>query len=413
MPDRNTLLTTAYLFYSNLTILFVGMGLFPLLPVYAAQFGASRPFIGLYFAIIYVSLSAGSLLSGALAARYPIKILFVTAGAIGVPALIALGQANHLWQVVLLTSVVWFSGGLSLAFISMLVGLTSAKGKHGRAFTLLSLTVPLGALFGGAAVGRLVADLGYGWMFFGLGVVWAGQPLVGLFFPELAKDSGSLPAGQTQNYKMYNLSEPFMGVLMISLVSAVAISLARLGAPLSMQAQAFTAPDIASTATISGLVALPIVALAGFFSDRIGRSRFLIIAYLSAATGIIVLSLAGQLWHFWLAASLILIALCLNGALASAVAADVLPPGELKRGLAWLNGILPIASILAYASTGFLTEALSFRLLFLLTAMLPVLAAALLESALQRCRRAARRTTPELILQTDLGEDNAYIKRCL
>src|SRR5512135_340585 len=44
-----------YLFVSSFIILFVGMGLFPVLPVYAAEFGASRTVIGIYYALMYAA----------------------------------------------------------------------------------------------------------------------------------------------------------------------------------------------------------------------------------------------------------------------------------------------------------------------------------------------------------------------
>jgi hypothetical protein len=48
-----------YLFASSFLVLFVGMGLFPLLPVYATQLGASKTTIGIFFAAMYVSNAIG------------------------------------------------------------------------------------------------------------------------------------------------------------------------------------------------------------------------------------------------------------------------------------------------------------------------------------------------------------------
>lgn len=415
MTSSRTIHPIAILFYSNLSTLFIGMGLFPILPLYAAQFGADRAMTGVFFSIIYASLSAGSLLAGALTARFPIKALYIASVTVGIPALILLGRATALWHVIALTSFVWFFGGLNLALISMLVGIHSKKDARGRSYSLLSLTIPMGALLGGAAVGKMVADVGYTWMFLILGLVWVGVPVAGAFLPaeEARRKEAAVPASNPAvGYKPYGISEPFTGVLLISLITAAAISLGRLGTPLSMQFQAFSASQVASSATVSGLVAIPVILASSSLTDRIGRTRFLIASYTLAAAGIVVLSMAGQLWHFWVSASLILIAFCLNGALASAVAADVLPPQELKRGLAWLNAALPAAGIFAYGGTGYLIELLGFRDLFLLTAALPLIAAALLERTLQRCRRQQAAIGAPLV-ERGVWEENAYIKRCL
>jgi MFS family permease len=293
------------------------------------------------------------------------------------------------------------------------LGAHSTRENRGRSFSLLSLTVPIGALIGGAGVGSLIEGFGYNGLFLVLGLLWAGLPLAGLLMlPEKQNAQAAEAPAVPLDYKPYSLREPFAAVLLISLISAVAISFARLGAPLAMQSFLYSPAEVSSTMMISGLAAIPVVLISGTLSDRISRSRSLILAYLSAAAGIVVLGLAGQLWHYWLSASFVLISFCLNGALASAVAADVLPPQELKRGLAWLNGALPAASIIAYAGTGYLTDLVGFQPLFLVVSLLPISAAVLMEAALQRCRRSYREE-PEPVLEPSLWDDNVYMKRCL
>jgi MFS transporter, DHA1 family, tetracycline resistance protein len=413
MKFRKTIPPLALLFSSNLAILFVGMGLFPILPYYANLFGASPVLVGLYFAVINAALSAGSLVSGTLAQRFSINRLYIYSGAVGVPALVLLGQASQLWQVVVLTSLVWFVGGLNLSLISMLLAMTTPQASRGRAFSLLALNVPLGALFGAAWIGALVAQAGYSVMFWVLGLVWAAVPLAGLFLPEEEKPAAVVPGSSpAQPYKFYRLSEPFAAVLFISMIAVIAISVGRLGVPMAMQSNAFSSSQVASTAMVSGVIAIPVLLLATSFSDRISRSRFLIFAYLLAAAGLIALAVSTLLWHYWVAASLIMVSFCLNGALASAAAADVLPAADLKRGLAWLNALLPAASIIAFAGTGFLAEMMGFSVFFFMVAGLPLAASGLMEYALQRCRRALKAQN-ELVVEMPYWEENAYLKRCL
>ena len=149
IPNKQIL----YLFFCSVIILFVGMGLFPVLPLYTAQFGATRSVVGLYFAVMYAANAADSLLAGWLAARFSHKRLFVAVQALGVPALALIGQAAALWQVVALMSIVWFCGGMGIALINALTGLHADGKRRGRSFSLISLALPLGALFGGATVG--------------------------------------------------------------------------------------------------------------------------------------------------------------------------------------------------------------------------------------------------------------------
>jgi hypothetical protein len=81
-----------YLFGSIFIILFTGMGLFPILPLYAAQFGANPALTGIYLGVVYTAIAAGTLLTGWLAGRFSPRGLFIAGGALGVPALALLGQ---------------------------------------------------------------------------------------------------------------------------------------------------------------------------------------------------------------------------------------------------------------------------------------------------------------------------------
>src|SRR5574341_647977 len=165
----------------NVAILFIGFGVFPLLPVYAAEFGATPTLIGFYLAVTYVAITLGNLLTGWLSGRAPRKLVFVSAGVIGALALFLMGQATTLWQVVVLTSVVWFTGGIGLSLVSVFIGLSVDEGNRGRWFSLIALTNPLGAVIGGSAVAWMVAWQGYPLMFSMLGLVYAIWPLVGLW----------------------------------------------------------------------------------------------------------------------------------------------------------------------------------------------------------------------------------------
>jgi AAHS family 4-hydroxybenzoate transporter-like MFS transporter len=150
-----------FLFASNLVVLFVGMGLFPLLPLYATQFGATRTVIGIYYAVMYAASVLGTMATGWLARRVPPRDLFIAAGALGVAALALLGQATALWQVVLFTAVIWFGGAITIPLVGVFTGLVADGDNRGKSFTMMYLAFPLGAVFGGTTVGQLVGWQGY------------------------------------------------------------------------------------------------------------------------------------------------------------------------------------------------------------------------------------------------------------
>jgi MFS family permease len=173
----------------------------------------------------------------------------------------------------------------------------------------------------------------------------------------------------------------------LSLTSLVAINAGRLGTSLSMQALSFSPNAIASSATVSGLVTIPVTFLIGALSDRLGRERFLVTTYLLAFIGALTLVLATQLWQFWLAATSLLVALSASGAISSALATDLLQPNALTRGLSWLKGTGSIAGVISFTSTGFLLDSFGPAPLYLMAMVLPLIAVLGLEAVGCRPKR--------------------------
>jgi MFS family permease len=380
LPDTQLL----YLFASSFIVLFVGMGLFPVLPVYATEFGATRTAIGLYYALMYAANAAGAMLTNRLATRLTHRGLFVATGALGVPALMLLGQASALWQVVILTTLVWFCGGVGLALVNVFTGQHAGNRNRGKSFSLMFLAFPLGAVFGGTIVGRLVGAAGYHTMFVVLGAVWAILPAIGLFKLKVSSELNPVRTATAQPTAA-RLGTNFYRVLAMTLLASIAINTGRLGTALSMHTLDFSASAISSTGTVSGLITIPIVLLIGALSDRWGRKNFLMLGYAAAGSSALMLALATELWMFWMAATLVLVALCTNGALASALIADTLSPQARQRGLPWINAMNPVAGVLSFTSIGFLMDTFGAAVVYLI-ALTVAAGAALLLNSLQRER---------------------------
>lgn len=365
-----------YLFLSSFIILFVGMGLFPLLPLYATKFGASPSTIGYYFALMYVANTAGTMLTGRLSQWLSRRGAFVVVGALGLPALFLMGRVTTLWQLVLLSAVAWFSGGLNIALANVFTGLHADGKRRGASFSLMFLAMPLGSLFGGAIIGRLVDVYGFRFMFDVLTIIWIIVPLIGLFALE---DKAAQPAAvrtEEQGTVMPSaLGRRFALLMAITFFSSLAIQAGRLGAPLNMQILNFTAGEISAATAFGGLVTIPVAMLLGGLSDRLGRERFLTISYLLAAFGAVGLIMATQAWHFWLAVALMTVSLSTSGALASALATDALPAAALTRGLPRIKAMTSIAGIISFASAGYVLETFGAPSLFVAAAVLAILAA--------------------------------------
>lgn len=366
-----------YLFYCNFVVWFIGMGLLPILPLYASQFGATSTGVGVYLSLTYLSITIGTMLTGWLAERWGHRRLFIGAGVVSLPAVVLLGQATALWQVVILTAITWFCGGVGLAQISVFTALAAEDGSRGKSFSLTWLAFPLAAVIGGLTVGQLIAWHGYSLMFAAVGVIWAGWPAVALLGLEYKSVAGPKPSGAA-NSGPRRLGGIFYLVVGGVLLSATSTYLSRLGMSLSMQALHFSPDAVASTATVGGLITIPVTLLIGTLSDRLGRKGFLILGYVLAAGGALTLSAATQLWHFWLASVLLFVAMCVNGSVVPALATDLLDSTALGRGLPWLNAVGRVGGIIGFASAGYLMDTLGAISLYYIAITLAVIAATLL-----------------------------------
>lgn len=364
-----------YLFLCNLAIVFIGMGLFPILPLYAMEFGASPAISGLYMASTYAAILGGTLVANRLARYTGRKRLFVATGLFSLPAVLLLGQATALWQVVLLTAIIWFAGGIGLILNNVFTGLIAGSHNRGKSFGLLQLSTPLGALVGGMTVSYLMAWRGYAWLFVVLSFVWAVWPLVGLLVQDRPGPAAAVGVAEQDKETAVSFPPSFILLLLATLLLGVTLNVSRLGVPLSMRALSFSASAVASTATISGLVTIPVVYSVGALSDRLGRRRFLIATYVLAAVGALSLAFATHLWHFWLAATLILVAHTVSASVGTAMAADILSPDKLGRGLALFTSAGWFTGVIMFAVAGRLMEMVGSAALFLAVAFLAVLAA--------------------------------------
>lgn len=336
--------------------------------------------VGVYYAVMYVANAIGSMLPAWLGARLSNRTMFVTGSLLGLPALFLLGKATSLFQVALLTSALWFSGGLVMALVSVFTGMYASSKRRGTSFSIMSLPLPFGALIGSAVVGRLVTWQGYPSMFTVLGALWIGLPLIGIFLLKEKQSVNPKPLANQEPAIQTRFTSSFYLLLGLTLVSTLAVNAGRLGTSLSMQTLNFSPADIASSATVSALVTIPLTLLIGTLSDRMGRERLLVGGYLLSAAGALTLVFATQLWQFWLAASCLLVSLSASGALAFALATDLLAGPDLSRGLSWMKGMGAMASVISFASTGLFLDSLGPIALYLAAMILPVAAAYVLEA---------------------------------
>lgn len=360
-----------YLFIVNFAILFVGMGVFPILPLYAIEFGAKPSFIGIYLAITYLSITIGSMLTGYLSSKFGIKSLFIGSGIAGIPALILMGYVQSLWQVVFLTSIIWFVGGIGVGLAGVFTGYYAEKKDRGKSFSIQSLSSPISAIIGGAIVGYLLEVYSYQAMFLVSAIIWMIWPVLGLWRIQYNAPAPRSTSGKVKAEKKESQSKSFVVILAITLLAALTVNASRLGLSISMEALNFSPGEVSSTTVAGGIASIPAILLFGSLTDRLGRSKSIALGLLLTVAGSIILFFATQLWHFWAASAFLLISLATNGSVTAALITDMLPASDLKNKLPLTNTMRYIASIISFGGTGYVLEMLGPKFLYITAAALP------------------------------------------
>ena len=361
------------LFLISLILYFTGSSLFPLLPLYGAQFGATPSLTGVHLGIIAGANAAGLALAGRLVARVAPKRLFVAASVLGAAMLLWLAFVTQFWQVVLATSLLWFSGGFVYSLATLFAGLLSAENNRGRSFGLLVLASPSGAVLGGLIVGGVIVRLGFSAAYIGLAGLWLVIPVLVLLALPQAEGTEVRIASSALRPKLA-LGTPFYLMMIMGVLAAAAVSVGNLSVTLSMQALQFSPQAISSTTVISGLAAIPVTFFIGSLSDRVGRRRVLALNFVLITVVVVGMMSAAALWHFWLGAAPLMMAGLVNSAMTSALATDLLPRASLERGLPLLMAAMTMVGIPASVGTGYLMQSRGPALAFAVAAGLALTA---------------------------------------
>jgi MFS family permease len=349
----------ATLFICSLIPWIVGNGLIPLLPVYAVKLGADSTVAGLYLAFSYFAIALGAISAGWVSgSRYHRKLPLIIASTVGVPLAWLMGQVNSIMVLTLLTALLWFNGGLVLALISILTGMSAGENERGKIFGILALTSELGAVVGGLGTGWLVKNWGYTTMFTALAFCLIIGPLAALFLEE--KEDKRPQHDESIPRKSKPLGKSYFILFSASIITSIAGFFLILIRSLAMSDMGFSALEISSTAAVGGLISMPLPFLMGWLSDRINRKTILVLGYLSGFAALALMIFSNELWHFWIVFILQGIAVGSNSSIGNAWVSDLIPGESLGKGLALFGSTTWIGGIVGFALTGFILQNLGF-----------------------------------------------------
>jgi MFS family permease len=366
-------------------VIFSGSTTVDLFPVYALQLGSDAGTAGLLVSVAFLGVTLGNITGGWLCDRFGRQKPFLLLSCVAwIPTLLAMTQATDIRWLIVLTGISWFPGGIALAALNIITGLSTTagdssgevkvEGDRGKVFGWTAVASGVGGLVAGVVAGR-VADR---WGFPTLFVVMAATVGVMLAIALTIEDKRT---GQSESHRPTERSAPpaaqsvsFVLILFLiaHLLWRLSQSIGGLGTPLAMTNLGFDATAVSNTFAISAAITLPLPLVMGWMSDKAGRKRFLIGCYAISSLGLFLLAPAEVLWQFWLANCLMAIAASANG-VGQAYVADLTPPEAMGRSMSLFSTAGLAAGILGSGGAGYLMQSFGLTATLLFGACLPLL----------------------------------------
>lgn len=373
----------------NLSVLWVCSGLLPLLPIYAAELGATTAMTGNYLALAFLGTALGTVGAGWLSARLRHRrVLIMIAGLLSAPATWLMGQAATVGQLALWTTVVWLLAGSTLSMVNVLAGLSAEPHRRGRTFGLLGLTSALASVLGGLMSGPIADFWGYETLLTVMAFFWLAQVAGGVLIRE-PRPTKSVSGSAISNAAPAQIPWPLILLLGANFLLSTARFWGGMAQTWAMDAQGFSAAAVTIIAAVGAGAGILINPMAGRLSDIYGRRTVLFLTYTGAALALAVMAASSTLAHFLLVAVLMTVAYAAD-AVAPAFVTDVVSSGQLDRWMSIFATTRWLGAIAGYASSGYAVHAIGLDATLLTSVSLPILAVLLL----LQIRRAGEQSNP-------------------
>ncbi len=319
-------------------------GIYPILPVMIADLGATPRDNGIFMAITYLAIAAGSYLTPRILGLYSsVSRLSVILAILTAITLIAMGCGMGYTGFLVATSCYWFLCGVQINIYSIIMTYISPAPKSGRNFGLLANTTLVGAVIGSFFIGPVIHSLGTlsSFIVFGMMTIVTRFLMLGsgfdVVYAQHSQDTGTFRISG----KLWLLLITFNAGIMLSFMGRFNLSLI-------MKDLHYDIDTISRIFAWGALIVFPLPWLFGVLSERIS-GKWLLVVSLAAVTAAMGFLYTGNTYQSFFAVSFLICIMtyCSRG-VSQKIIYDMYPISEQKHAQSVLSSANWVAAILGF-----------------------------------------------------------------
>ncbi|MCF8450959.1 MAG: MFS transporter [Taibaiella sp.] len=319
-------------------------GIYPLLPVMIADLGVSARDNGIFMAVTYLSIAAGSFLTPRILGYYgSVSRLSVWLSVFTAVSLAAMGCGMSYAGFLIATSAYWFFCGVQINIYSIIMSYISPPKQTGSNFGLLANTTLMGAVIGSFFIGPVIHNLGILFSFILFGVLTVLARTLMLFSDfDVVYSKHNDPSGDFRiSARLWLLLIVFNTGIMLSFIGRFNLSLI-------MREYQYDMDSISYIFAWGALIVFPFPYLFGLLSQRVSGKLLLVVSVACATIAIGLLYNGNTYFSFISVSFLICIMTYCSRGVSQKIIYDIYPLRHQTHAQSVLSSANWVAAIIGF-----------------------------------------------------------------
>ncbi len=349
-------------------------GIYPILPVMIADLGASARDNGIFMAVTYMSIAAGSYLTPRILQLYTsVSRLSIIISVFTALSLVGMGCGMGYFGFLIATSLYWFFCGVQINVYSIIMSYLSPPWKAGGNFGMLANTTLIGAVIGSFFIGPVIHHLGSlnSFLLFGGVTIFARLLMLRSGFDIVYARHNT----HTERFKI----SPKLWLFLITFNTGIMLSfMGRFNLSLIMKAHHYNIDAISYVFAWGALIVFPLPYLFGLLSNRVSGKLLLGVSLACVTVAMGLLYKQDSYFSFLAISFLICIMTYCSRGVSQKIVYDMYPIGQQKHAQSVLSSANWVAAIIGFVVVSITSGSFSLREISLISFLAGIVAVVVL-----------------------------------